>query len=190
MKTSIPGRRFQHLRPVAFLAGLLLALAGAPQEAGAMWVGLTDAELQQQSVLVVDGEWVGEGAWPGRTDGARLGAIAVKATLQGKADGNLVFVQRPPASRPISSSDLSVPPRRPRLVVPEASTRRRRSRVSFWSTTRSASCARAPTALPPSRPGAGGSTPQPGADRLQHRAQARRFAVADGGHQLDARGHA
>lgn len=107
MKTSIPGRRFQHLRPVAFLAGLLLALAGAPQEAGAMWVGLTDAELQQQSVLVVDGEWVGEGAWPGRSDGARLGAIAVKATLQGKAEGNLVFVQRPPASRPVSSSDLS-----------------------------------------------------------------------------------
>lgn len=106
MKMSKQGRRFERLRPVVLVAGLLLMLGPLP-EAAAMWQGMTDAELQQQSPLVVDGEWVGEAPWPGRADGARLGAIAVKSVLQGKVDGSLVFVLRPPASRPISSSDLS-----------------------------------------------------------------------------------
>lgn len=106
MTMSIPGRRMQRLRPVVLLAGLL-GLLGPWPEAGAMWQGMTDAELQQQSTLVIDGEWVGDAAWPARADGARLGVIAIKTVLHGSADGSLAFVLRPPSSRPVSSTDLN-----------------------------------------------------------------------------------
>lgn len=90
------------------LGPVLAALLAATGLCHAMWARMTDAELQQHSALVVEGEWLGQGAWPGRADGRQLGAIAVSAALAGKAEpGSLVFVARPPAGRPIADTDLS-----------------------------------------------------------------------------------
>lgn len=77
----------------------------------AMWVGLSDAELRQQSVLIVEGEWLGVAPWPGRPAGAQLGRIAVAKVWQGTpAPGAEVRVLQPPAAAPVSSSDLRFRP--------------------------------------------------------------------------------
>jgi len=67
---------------------------------------MTEAELQQQSALILEGEWTGQAPWPGRSDGAQRGTIAVSRQLSGSLEGAVVQVLRPPAGRPVSSSDL------------------------------------------------------------------------------------
>lgn len=67
---------------------------------------MTEAELQQQSAIIVEGEWTGLAPGPGRSDGAQLGTITVARTLSGTVAGSEVKVLRPPAGRPVSSSDL------------------------------------------------------------------------------------
>lgn len=75
-----------------------------------MWVRLTDAELHQQSTLIIEGEWAGEGPWPGRPEPARVGRIMVSKVWKGRAPEPEVLVERPSAGAPVSSSDLRFRP--------------------------------------------------------------------------------
>lgn len=92
------------------LGPVLVSLLTATGLCHAMWVAMSDAELRQQSALIVEGEWLGEGPAPGRPDGTRMAEIRITRVWQGRPAGSQARVLRPAASAPVSSTDLRFAP--------------------------------------------------------------------------------
>lgn len=89
---------------------LLLTMAsGAAPGAAAMWAQMSDEELIRSSVLIVNGEWVGQtpATQRGQAIAGDIGVVAVSEVLKGPPGSALALVAVAGAGTPRSSSDIA-----------------------------------------------------------------------------------
>ena len=94
--------------PLAMLL-VALALVGPATDAAAMWAPLTDAELTDQSDLIVVGELIGQTQVRLAPDQPRLafGILRVDEALKGDRARRMVLLALPSPDAPRSSTDIT-----------------------------------------------------------------------------------
>jgi hypothetical protein len=99
-------------RLAVFVATLGIALIVVSENLMAMFASLTDAELLQNSSLIVEAEYLGQSEvrLGAQGSGASLGVLRVRDVLKGEVPGGVVLLAVPSPQRPVSGSDIVFKP--------------------------------------------------------------------------------